>query len=186
MKNPIAYYLKYFLLITVLLTVCLPGCKAPEQSLQLGQNVGYRLGNIAPDFTLDTIDSKSVKLSDFRGKNVILNFWATWCGPCRFEMPFLEAIHEEWAKSDVVVIAVNTQDGYESARSYAKAYNIKFVIPVDVTGKVAEKFAVRGMPTTFFINEEGIITSIKIGPFITVDEIEERMKTFKNADTQIR
>ena len=121
MKNHITCYLKYFLLTAVLLTVFLSGCKDTEQSLQVGQNVGYNLGNIAPDFTLDTIDGKSVKLSDFRGKNVILNFWATWCGPCRFEMPFLEAVHDQWAKADVIIVAINTQDGYESARSYAKA-----------------------------------------------------------------
>lgn len=187
MKNHNSYNLTYFLLTAALLAVfMISGCKAPEQSLQSDGNVGNRLGNIAPDFTLDTIDGKSIRLSDFRGKNIILNFWATWCGPCRFEMPFLEAVHETWAKAGVVVIAINTQDGYENARSYAKAYNLKFIIPVDVTGKVAEKFGVRGMPTTIFINADGIITSIKIGPFIAADEIEDRMKTFTNPDSQIR
>ena len=71
MKNAIKYNLTYFLLTALLLTVfIIPGCKAPEQSLQVDKNVGNRLGNIAPDFTLDTIDGKSIKLSDFRGKNI--------------------------------------------------------------------------------------------------------------------
>jgi len=158
---------------------------ALSQSLQSAKDepadivVGNKIGDTAPDFTLETIDGRQISLSDYRGKNVILNFWATWCGPCRFETSTVEAIHEAWADKDVVVLGVNVQDGFDSASSYAKANNLKFTIPVDVPGELIRLYGVRGIPTTFFINREGIISAIKIGPFISTDEVEEMMALFK-------
>jgi peroxiredoxin len=140
---------------------------------------GNRIGQLAPDFTLKTTDDREIKLSDYRGQNIIVNFWATWCGPCRYEMPALQAIHESWEKAGVVLLVINTQDGFENARSYAKANGLTFIIPVDIPGKVAELYGVRGLPTSFFIDSDGVIKSIKIGPFINTDEIEERMAVFK-------
>jgi len=142
-------------------------------------NIGNRIGFTAPDFTLPTVDKKEISLSDYRGRPVILNFWATWCGPCRYEVPAFKAFSEKYTADDVVVIAVNTQDDPDSALGYAKADGLKFVIPVDPRGTVANMYNVRGLPTTFFISETGIITSIKIGPFLSIDEMEERMASFK-------
>ena len=142
-------------------------------------NIGNRIGFTAPDFTLPTVDKREISLSDYRGKPVILNFWATWCGPCRYEVPAFKAFSEKYTADDVVVIAVNTQDDPDSALGYAKADGLKFVIPVDPRGTVANMYTVRGLPTTFFISETGIITSIKIGPFLSIDEMEERMASFK-------
>ena len=141
--------------------------------------VGNKIGDTAPDFTLETIDGRQISLSDYRGKNVILNFWASWCGPCRFETSTVEAIHEAWSDKGVVVLGVNVQDGFDNARSYAKAYNLKFTIPVDVPGDAVRLYGIHGIPTTFFINREGIITAIKVGPFISTDEVEEMMASFK-------
>jgi len=151
----------------------------PVSDTQKNVKTGNRVGDLAPDFKLITIDNREINLSDYRGKNVILNFWATWCGPCNFELPFIKAVDEEWSKAGVVIIAVNTQDTFERASSYAKTNELKFIIPVDVKGSLINLYAVRGMPTTFFINRDGIITSIKIGPFIGKDEVEERMKSFE-------
>ena len=109
--------------------------------------VGNKIGDTAPDFTLETIDGHEISLSDYRGKNVILNFWATWCGPCRFETSTVEAIHEAWADKDVVVLGVNLQDGFDNARNYAKAYNLKFTIPVDVPGEAIRIYGIHGIPT---------------------------------------
>ena len=142
-------------------------------------NVGNRIGSTAPDFTLPTVDSREISLSDYRGRPVILNFWATWCGPCRYEVPAFKAFYERYPEEEVVIIAVNTQDDPDSARGYAIADKLKFVIPVDPRGTVANKYNVRGMPTTFFINGAGVITSIKIGPFLSIDEMEERMASVK-------
>ena len=151
----------------------------PVSNAQKDVKTGNRVGDFAPNFKLITIDNREINLNDYRGKNVILNFWATWCGPCNFELPFIKAVDEEWSKAGVVIIAVNTQDTFERASIYAKTNELKFIIPVDVKGSLINLYGVRGMPTTFFINRDGIITSIKIGPFIGKDEIEERMKTFE-------
>lgn len=140
---------------------------------------GNKIGDVAPDFTLETIDGKAIKLSDYRGKNIILNFWATWCGPCRYEMPSLQSAHDTWQKADVIVLAVCVQDSVSNARNYAKANGLTFTIPMDISGHVAESFAARGLPTSFFIDSDGVIKSIKIGPFINIDEIEQRMVSFK-------
>ena len=152
---------------------------ASQPAAQNDVKVGNRIGFTAPDFTLNTIDNKQISLRDYRGKPVILNFWATWCGPCRYEVPSFKAFYDKYPEEAVVIIAVNTQDNPESALSYAKADGLKFVIPVDPRGVVANQYNVRGMPTTFFINGTGVITSIKIGPFLNVEEMEERAASFK-------
>ena len=149
--------------------------KLPENNII----VGNKIGMTAPEFTLKTIDGREINLSDYRGKNVLLNFWATWCGPCRFEISTMEALQEAWADKDVVVLGVNVQDGFDNASNYAKANNLKFTIPVDVPGDTIRVYGVHGIPTTFFINREGIITNIKVGPFISQDEAEEMMASFQ-------
>ena len=150
-----------------------------KAATQKDVNIGNRIGFTAPDFTLPTVDGREINLSDYRGRPVILNFWATWCGPCRYEVPAFKAFYEKYPEEEVVIIAVNTQDDPDSARGYAKADGLKFVIPVDPRGTVANMYNVRGMPTTFFIDAAGVITSIKIGPFLSVDEMEERMASVK-------
>ena len=142
-------------------------------------NIGNRIGFTAPDFTLNTIDNKQISLSDYRGRPVILNFWATWCGPCRYEVPAFKAFSEKYPEEDVVVIGVNTQDDPDSARGYAIADKLKFVIPVDPTGAVAGLYNIRGLPTTYIIDGKGVIKYIKIGPFLNIDEMEERMASLK-------
>ena len=141
-------------------------------------NIGIKIGFTAPDFTLNTIDNKQISLSDYRGRPVILNFWATWCGPCRYEVPAFKAFSEKYPE-EYVVIGVNTQDDPDSARGYAIADKLKFVIPVDPTGAVAGLYNIRGLPTTYIIDGKGVIQYIKIGPFLNIDEMEERMVSVK-------
>jgi peroxiredoxin len=142
-----------------------------------GQNVktGWKIGEQAPDFTLTTTGGKDITLSDYRGKKVVLNFWATWCGPCRLEVPFLKSIHDKLPDLDAVLLAVSTQDSFENAQMYAKANGMKCIIPVDPRGIVAGYYNIRGIPTTYFIDQKGIVTSIKIGPFLSENEIIERL-----------
>ncbi len=150
-----------------------------ESSQQPEVKTGTRIGFAAPDFVLPTTGNKEFKLSDYRGKNVILNFWATWCGPCRLEIPAFKELHQRYKDSDTVLVAVNSLDNPDSASDYARANGMDFIIPVDPRGTVSGLYNIRGMPTTYFINDRGIITSIKIGPFIGIDDIEERMGSFK-------
>jgi peroxiredoxin len=159
----------------VLSPVSLSATSAPVNDVKVGTKIGFT----APDFTLPTTGDKEFKLSDYRGKNVILNFWATWCGPCRFEVPALKALQDKYNDGNTAIVAVNSLDNPDSAASYAAANGLNFVIPLDLRGDVSTLYNIRGMPTTFFINAKGIITSIKIGPFINMEEIEDRMNSFK-------
>jgi len=176
------YVFIYFIVIAALVTVFSSGCGGSSQTSQKGILIGNRIGNIAQDFNLHTTDGREIRLSDYRGQHVILNFWATWCGPCRFEMPFFQTIQDKWDGAGVTVLAIATQDDPDSVRSYAKVYNLKFTIPMDIMGTVAKKYGISGMPTTFFIDQEGVITSVRIGPFLAPEEIEDMMKSFDIAD----
>ncbi|MDS8877070.1 TlpA disulfide reductase family protein, partial [Streptococcus pneumoniae] len=98
---------------------------------------GLSQGQTAPDFTLTDQNGDTVKLSDYRGKKVILNFWATWCPPCRAEMPHMQEFHENNTDGDVVILAVNltAQDnGEEAIRSFIDEFGLTFSIPMDETG----------------------------------------------------
>jgi peroxiredoxin len=141
--------------------------------------VGWRIGDEAPDFELTTIENHDVKLSDFRGKNVILNFWASWCGPCKIEIPAMKSAYDKLTKIGVVIIAISVRDSFEAAQAEAKANNFPWIIPVDPAGTVGNYYNVHGIPTTYFINQKGIITSVKIGPFLSESEIMDRLSTFK-------
>jgi peroxiredoxin len=156
----------------------LPGTTA-EASSQTPVMTGTRIGLAAPDFTLPTTGDKEFKLSDYRGKKVILNFWASWCGPCRLEIPSFKKIHAKYNDGSVVVVAVSSLDNPDSTANFVTANGMDFVVPLDPRGVVSGLYNIRGMPTTYFIDDRGIIKSVKIGPFISVEEIEERLDSFK-------
>ncbi|WP_141432356.1 peroxiredoxin [Bacillus sp. 03113] len=112
------------------------------------------IGSNAPDFELTNLFGEKVKLSDYRGKKVILNFWATWCPPCRVEMPEMQKFSDE--NDDVVILAVNIDPQFE-VRSYVQKMNIHFPILLDEKDIVNELYQVLTIPTTFFIDEKGVI-----------------------------
>ncbi len=152
---------------------------SPVNSTSEQPRTGWRIGDQAPDFTLTTTDYHDIQLSDYRGKKVILNFWASWCGPCRMEIQSLKSINEKLPEHDAVLLAVSTQDSFDNTQLYAKANGMKCTIPVDPRGIVSSYFNIRGLPTTYFINQKGIITSVKIGPFLSENEIMERLDSIK-------
>ncbi len=113
------------------------------------------VGKPAPDFTLNNMNGEEVKLSDYQGKLVYLNFWATWCGYCDQEMPDLQALNTE--NDDLVVLAVNVREDKELVQSYLDKGGYDFPVLLDEEGEITAKYLVAGMPTTYFINSEGIL-----------------------------
>lgn len=124
-----------------------------------------REGFPAPDFTLDTLDGKKVTLSELRGKVVVVNFWATWCLPCREETPALEKSYEQYKDSDAVILGINLtdQDSISEVDSFVQEFGLTYPILLDRDGRVGYLYQVKGLPTTFFINREGVIRTVLVG-----------------------
>lgn len=120
------------------------------------------VGRVAPDFTLTTVTGETVQLSALRGQPVVLNFWATWCGPCQREMPALEASSQRFA-GQVVFLAVDQGESQEVVQSYLDELGITFAVPLDTEMSVGDRYQVLGMPTTFFVDSEGIIRQVWMG-----------------------
>lgn len=141
---------------------------APNASEDLAETApGLSQGDLAPDFTLTDQNGDTVKLSDYRGKKVILNFWATWCPPCRAEMPHMQQFHENNESNDVEILAVNltAQDnGDEAIRSFIDEFGLTFPIPMDETGSAGQTYQIRTVPTTFILNSKGEIAQKIVGP----------------------
>ncbi|MED3911647.1 redoxin domain-containing protein [Peribacillus simplex] len=119
---------------------------------------GLKIGAKAPNFSLKTLGGKQVELSDYKGKKVMLNFWATWCPPCKKEMPDMEKYTQQ-AGDDVVVLAVNI-DPENDVQSFVDDNGITFTIPLDsqsAKNPVNERYKILSIPTTYFIDKEGII-----------------------------
>jgi len=125
-----------------------------------------REGFPAPDFTLDTLDGSRIKLSDLRGKVVVVNFWATWCLPCREETPALEKSYEQYKDSGVVILGVNltSEDSLNDVKAFVQEFSLTYPILLDRDGNVSNYlYQIKGLPTTFFINREGIIRTVLVG-----------------------
>lgn len=119
----------------------------------------------AVDFTLPDLDGNPKKLSDFRGKVVFLNFWATWCKPCEEEMPSMQALYEGLKKDKFEIVAVSVdKDGPEKVAAYAKKYGITFTVLHDRRGKIKETYKTTGVPETFIIDQNGIVAEKVWGP----------------------
>jgi cytochrome c biogenesis protein CcmG, thiol:disulfide interchange protein DsbE len=124
-----------------------------------------REGFSAPDFTLDLLAGGQVTLSDLRGKVVLVNLWASWCPPCRAEMPAIEKVYRSYKDLGLEVLGVNTtnQDSQAAAAAFVKEVRVTFPIPLDRTGEVSAAYDLRGLPTSFFIDRKGVIRSVVVG-----------------------
>lgn len=124
---------------------------------------------MAPNFTLEDLKGNKVSLEDFKGKKIILNFWATWCPPCRGEMPDIEKYYQKSKDSDVVILAVNIGEEKDKVDSFIKKNNYNFKILLDLSTEVASIYSVNAIPTTYFINEKGEIINMKKGAMTIED-----------------
>ncbi|WP_419961371.1 redoxin domain-containing protein [Psychrobacillus sp. BM2] len=131
-------------------------------------NEGLGQGNTAPNFTLTTLEGEEVTLADYKGKKVVLNLWATWCGPCKAEMPHLQNYYEDMAeKENVEILAVNLTSsdvGLDKVKAFQEDYGLSFPIPLDEDGVVGDTYQAITIPTTYMIDTTGTIQNKIVGP----------------------
>jgi cytochrome c biogenesis protein CcmG, thiol:disulfide interchange protein DsbE len=164
MENPSLRRLTYGIILTFGL-VWIYWSIPPAGSITNKSTSAPQAGFLAPDFTLNTLDGQTITLSQLRGKPVIINFWASWCPPCREEMPALEQVYLDYKDKGLIILAVNStiQDTRENASGFAGQNKLTFPIPLDEEGRVTLSYQVQSLPTTFFVNMDGTINEIVIG-----------------------
>jgi peroxiredoxin len=117
----------------------------------------------APEFNLEDQDGNFLKMSDYKGKVVIVNFWATWCPPCRKEMPSMQRAWEVLQKEDIVMLAINVGEDSDQIFSFTAEYPVEFPLIMDKDSSVVRQWKVRGLPTTYIVNPAGQIVYQAIG-----------------------
>ncbi len=137
-----------------------------------------QIGFAAPDFDLEALAGGSLKLSDLRGKVVMVNLWASWCNPCRAEMPAIDAIYQQYRAQGLEVVAINTtfQDSEADARSFVKDLGVNFPIAFDRDGVTSKRYALQAMPTTFFVKRDGTIGDMLFGGPMTEALISSKIE----------
>jgi len=132
----------------------------------------------APDFTLKSLSGTNIKLSELRGDVVMINFWASWCGPCLQEMPALEHIHQRYKDLGFTLLGVNVEQDLREAKAYLKKIDITFPILFDVTNQVSAEYEISGMPTTYLVDRDGNLRKLYIGyqPGISEDTYQREIK----------
>jgi len=168
--------LPVILTLVLLVTGCSAGPEPPDGESPTapagGTQVGNQVGNLAPDFQLQNLDGQTVSLGNLRGKPVLINFWATWCSPCVFEMPYIQEIYEEWSDEGLVVLAINIGGTSSQVKEFLQSHNLSFTVLLDTKQDVARRYNIQYIPTTFFIDKEGIIQAVKVGAFPNKEAIE--------------
>lgn len=136
----------------------------------------YKVGDEAPDFTLkqvnDNNELETVQLSDFEGKGIMLNFWATYCPPCEKEMPYMQELYPEYKEKGIEIIAVSLDSTELVIDNFIDKYDLTFPIPHDTKGQVMDLYKVGNLPSTLFINPDGIIEETVEGA-LSLDRLEE-------------
>ncbi|HEU4321800.1 MAG TPA: redoxin domain-containing protein [Roseiflexaceae bacterium] len=161
------------------------GSSAPSALPTLAQ-----IDRPAADFDLPALDGAGIRLSDYRGKVVMVNFWYTDCPPCKEETPALQEIHQRLGKQDLVVIGVNVRGneppgaaGDEKIRAFTEQYGVTYPIAIDTNGDVGRAYQVYVLPTTFFIDPAGTVRFARFGP-LTADEVERTYSALRQTAAQ--
>ncbi|RKQ37700.1 thiol-disulfide oxidoreductase ResA [Oceanobacillus halophilus] len=140
----------------------------------------YRAGDMAPDFQLQQVNNnnelETVRLSDLKGKGVMLNFWGTWCKPCEEEMPYMQSLYPEYKERGIEIVAVSLDNTEIVIDRFIDKYDLTFPVPHDKTEEVMDLYKVGPLPSTFFINPDGEITEVVNGA-LTLDRLEESFQS---------
>jgi peroxiredoxin len=161
-------------LVAILLVVILLANTDHTQAEKIETAV---IGKSVGDFSLLDLDGNSVHLSDYKGKTVLINAWATWCPPCRAEMPDLEHFYQLQKDNDFVILAINAGDTLEQAQGFVRSNNLSFPVLLDPDVRTLEALGITGFPTSILIDPDGIVKYIHIGMFRPSD-LELRISPF--------
>ncbi|HXH20857.1 MAG TPA: TlpA disulfide reductase family protein [Dehalococcoidia bacterium] len=139
----------------------------PAGSVAPGVALAAEKGKAPPDFYLETLDGGALRLSDLRGRPVLVNFWASWCAPCRQETPDFVRAHEANAASGLVIVGVNLQEADAQARRFVREFGVQYPVVMDRRGEVAAAWRIggptQGLPATYFIDRYGIVQKVVLG-----------------------
>ena len=168
MKNRFLFLFSIMMLAQVFFSSCSAKAQnAHDPALaKLFENAGLRLLRepVSPrDFTLSTAEGESFTLSALQGKVVFLNFWATWCGPCREEMPSMESLYQRFKDQGLEILAVNIMERPEEVLDFMQYFNLSFPAPLDREGSLMGAYGIQAIPTSFLINREGRIVLRLVG-----------------------
>jgi cytochrome c biogenesis protein CcmG/thiol:disulfide interchange protein DsbE len=131
-----------------------------------------RAGGMAPEFTFTTFEGETISLADLKGKGVVLNFWASWCDPCREEAALLEAAWRREQGNNIVFIGLDYLDQEPAAKAYLTEYDISYPNGPDLQSQAARRYGIKGVPETYFITPEGEIVQVVIGPITNESQLE--------------
>jgi len=136
-----------------------------NQAVELqDRNVGIAVGDLAPEFSGTTIDGQTVSLSDLDGKLVVINVFASWCGPCRAETPHLVEIYDELDRDEVEFVGLNLQETPGAVQTFKEEFSIEYPLLLNEGGEITDIYSPIGLPTTWFIDQEGIVRFTFSGP----------------------
>lgn len=138
-----------------------------------------RAAGIAPDFSFTTFEGETIALSDLRGKGVVLNFWASWCDPCRDEAVMLEQTWQAEQENGIVFLGLDYLDQEPQAKAYLEEYRVSYPNGPDLQSKAARDYGIKGVPETFFIDGEGKIAYMVIGPIMSVQQMEQGLSKIR-------
>jgi len=138
----------------------------PAELSTPGLDIEAKEGALAPDFLLETLDGDELRFSDLRGKAVILNLWATWCEPCRKEMPQFVQAYEQYNDDGLEIVAMNVQESASIIEPFVDDFGMEFPVALDKNGRVSDAYRILGLPVTYFIDREGVVRGVFQGPFL--------------------
>lgn len=158
---------------TVSCQTAVPG--ATPSGVAATRQVAPRVGSLAPNFSVYMVTGETLRLSDLRGKPVFVNFWASWCPPCKEEMPLIQAVYQETRYRDVMFLTINRQEDIPTINQFMREGGYTFPVAIDPDLGVANAYQVYAIPESFFIGPDGVVRVKKVGAFFSKAELESSL-----------